>query len=67
MSDLQNMLNKVIKFSRAYGLTLNVKNTKYMIVTKPEGLCVEDEKLKRVEGYDYLGTSVNCLWTIVQK
>lgn len=64
MSDLQNMLNNVITASREYGLTLNVKKTKYMIVTKTEvpneGLYVEGEGLERVERYDYLGTSVNC-------
>jgi len=64
-SDLQNMLNIVITSSREYGLrTLNVKKTKYMIVTKTEvpneDLYVEGEKLKTVENYDYLGTKVNC-------
>ncbi|KAI4487831.1 hypothetical protein M0802_011791 [Mischocyttarus mexicanus] len=33
MQDLQNMSNDVITASRESGLTLNVKNTKYMIVT----------------------------------
>jgi len=32
----ENMLNNVITSSREYGLTLNVKKTKYMIVTKTE-------------------------------
>jgi len=65
MSDLQNtMLNNFITSSREYGLTLNVKKIKYMIVTKievpSEDLCVEGEKLERVERYDYLGTSIYC-------
>ncbi|KAI4502578.1 hypothetical protein M0802_002490 [Mischocyttarus mexicanus] len=34
MQDLQNMLNKVITATREYGLILNVKKIKYMIVTK---------------------------------
>jgi len=47
ISDLQNMLNNVITSSREYGLTLNVKKTKYMIGTETEvpneDLYVEDE------------------------
>jgi len=64
MSDLHNMLNSVITSNREYVLTLNVKQTKYMIVTKTEvpneDLYVEGKKLERVGSYDYLGTSVNC-------
>jgi len=64
MPDLQSMLNNVIISSREYGLTLNVKKTKYMIATKTEvpneDLYVEGEMLERVESYDYLGTNVNC-------
>lgn len=64
MQDLQGMLNDVITASEEYGLTLNVKKTKYMIVTKTEvpneHLYVGGERLERVERYNYLGTSVNC-------
>ena len=69
MQDLQNMLNNVITTSREYGLTLNVKKTKYMIVTKTgvpnEHLYAEGEELERVERYDYLGTSVETAPRIV--
>lgn len=64
MSDLQEMLNNVTKTSRQYGLTLNIKKTKYMVVTKedssPEKLYVERQELERVEKCNYLGTNVNC-------
>jgi len=70
-SDLQNMLSNVLTSSGEYVLKLNVKKTKHMIVTKTEvsneDLYVEGEKLERVESYDYLWTSVSCVWTIVQK
>jgi len=59
MSDLQNMLNNVVTSSREYGLTVNVKKTKSMIVTKTEvpnvDLYVEGEKLEIVESDDYVG------------
>jgi len=45
-------VDNVITSSRKYGLTLNVKKTKYMIVTKTEvpneDLYVEGEKLEKV-------------------
>ena len=60
MQDLQNMMNSVITTS----LTLKVKKTKYMIVTKievpNEHVYVEGERLERIERYHYLGISVIC-------
>jgi len=62
--NFQNLLKNVITSSRGYGLTVNVKKTKYLIVTKTkvpnEDLYVEGEKLEKVESYNYLGTSVKC-------
>ncbi|KAI5752582.1 hypothetical protein M8J77_018365 [Diaphorina citri] len=63
IQNLQNILNKVITTSEAYGLTLNTKKTKFMLITKSqiteESLYAKGEKLEKVERYNYLGTNVN--------
>uniref|UniRef100_A0A8D8WNS4 Craniofacial development protein 2 n=2 Tax=Cacopsylla melanoneura TaxID=428564 RepID=A0A8D8WNS4_9HEMI len=63
MEDLQGMLNKVIRISEEYGLTLNTKKTKCMIVTKrnnpPEQLIAGGDIIEQVGAYTYLGTRVN--------
>uniref|UniRef100_A0A8D8UV16 Craniofacial development protein 2 n=2 Tax=Cacopsylla melanoneura TaxID=428564 RepID=A0A8D8UV16_9HEMI len=64
MQDLQTMLDNVVTASQHFGLTLNTKKTKYMIITKsnipPENLYVDGEQLERVNKYTYLGTNVTC-------
>uniref|UniRef100_A0A8D9DVR2 Craniofacial development protein 2 n=1 Tax=Cacopsylla melanoneura TaxID=428564 RepID=A0A8D9DVR2_9HEMI len=63
IEDLQRMLNKVMEASEEYGLTLNTKKTKFMIITKrinpSEQLMARGENIEKVSAYNYLGTRVN--------
>lgn len=63
LEDLQRIMNKVTQTSAEYGVTLNTKKTKFMVVTKRNigdaNLYIQNERIERVNKYKYLGTIVN--------
>ncbi|CAG9833270.1 unnamed protein product [Diabrotica balteata] len=60
-------MNKISYYSQQYGLNINVKKTKPMIISKKgitEGqLYVNQSPIERVMHYNYLGTIINEEWT----
>ncbi|CAG9827089.1 unnamed protein product [Diabrotica balteata] len=60
-------MNKITYYSQQYGLNINVKKTKLMIISKKritEGqLYVNQSPVERVAHYNYLGTTINEEWT----
>ncbi|CAG9841129.1 unnamed protein product [Diabrotica balteata] len=60
-------MNKITYYSQRYGLNINVKKTKIMIISKKmitEGqLYVNESPVERVTHYNYLGTIINEEWT----
>ncbi|CAG9832028.1 unnamed protein product [Diabrotica balteata] len=60
-------MNKITYYSQQYGLNINVKKTKLMIISKKrisEGeLYVNQSPVERVMHYNYLGTIINDEWT----
>ena len=63
---LQELMNNVVDASKNYGLTLNPKKTKYMVISKlPKQniqLKAEGQTIQRVPKYTYLGTTINDQW-----
>ena len=59
---LQSMIDKLDATCEQYGMTMNAKKTKTMIVEKtPEKQCevnVKGQRLTQVKQYNYLGTTV---------
>ncbi|CAG9834749.1 unnamed protein product [Diabrotica balteata] len=60
-------MNNITYCSQQYGLNINVKKTKLMIIIKKwitEGqLYVNQSPVERVSHYNYLGTLINEEWT----
>ena len=58
--DLQNLLNKITLTCEEYGMALNVKKTKTMVIDKKNSIVtniyVNGEKLEQVKKYKYLGS-----------
>lgn len=64
MKDLQNLIDKVVFYSGESGLTMNIKKTLWMLITKKkttttEGLKIGENFIERVASFKYLGTNVN--------
>lgn len=62
--DLQSLLQRVDSISASYGLNINLKKTKIMIVGKSKHLTMTDlivrnQVVQRVHSYKYLGCIVN--------
>ena len=60
---LQLLLNKTNSFCEEYGLKMNIKKTKYMIITKKTNIQTSihlgDVPIERVYKYKYLGTWIS--------
>jgi len=60
---LQDLLDKVVDASRKKGLTINCKKTECMVVSKrtspPCELKIGQEKIKKVQKFNYLGSMVS--------
>ena len=58
--DLQKLINKITETCRQYGMALNVKKTKIMVIDKKNSIAsniyAEGEKLEQVKKYKYLGS-----------
>ena len=61
--DLQRMLNSIIRVSRDFGMELNEKKTKGIVIEKkPETnikIVVNGKQLEQVKDYKYLGTTIS--------
>ncbi|CAG9835438.1 unnamed protein product [Diabrotica balteata] len=66
MEELSCLMSKIQKTSAQYGLRLNITKTKWMLVSKtqqpPQQLILDNERIKHVDSYIYLGTTVNSNW-----
>lgn len=64
--DLQLLMDKVVNSCEEYGLKLNVKKTKYMIVSRktvrPLSIKAYGTELERIKAITYLGCYVNENW-----
>ncbi|CAG9829143.1 unnamed protein product [Diabrotica balteata] len=60
-------MNKITYYSQQYGLNINVKKTKLMIISKKkiteDQLYVNQFPVERMTHYNYLGTIINEEWT----
>ena len=61
--DLQRMLNSIVRVSRDFGMELNEKTTKIMVIQKkPETnikIIVNGKQLEQVKDYKHLGTNIS--------
>ncbi|KMQ95932.1 endonuclease-reverse transcriptase [Lasius niger] len=65
LKDLQLLVNRVRAASETYGLELNTKKTKFMVISRteaPGALMVGNEKIERVDTFVYLGSVLNARW-----
>jgi len=66
LEDLQELMIQVANTSAEYGLDLNAKKTKYMVISKNPTpnrcLHVSQHKIERVQKYTYLGTQLSDQW-----
>lgn len=62
LKDLERVMDKILRCSGKYGLSLNVKKTKFMKISKNndtnEILLVGGQQVERVKRYTYLGTLI---------
>lgn len=63
---LQELMANVTSISYKFGLELNAKKTKYMVISKNQipyqPLVIGNQRIERVASITYLGTSLNELW-----
>ena len=63
LSDLQHLIDQIVKISDSYGLKVNKNKTKLMIISKGQKtnchITVDGIEIERVNKYTYLGTNIN--------
>lgn len=63
IEDLQRLMNRIVECGQEYGLTMNIKKTKFMRISKTqrnnENLTINGTSVEQVEQYTYLGTMIN--------
>lgn len=63
---LQAIIDRVVTISKEYGLTLNAKKTKTMIISKTYNIDalfnIDQKRLQRVDNFIYLGCQLNESW-----
>ncbi|XP_060520407.1 uncharacterized protein LOC132698368 [Cylas formicarius] len=71
LEDLQELLNCVADRSREMGLKLNIKKTKWLVVSKHRDvwgdLEYDGKPIERVQHYKYLGCILNAEWDNTQE
>lgn len=70
LEDLQALLDRVHATSSNYGLNMNVRKTKFMIVSKQDvngALSIAGNVVERVASYKYLGCWLNERWDSSQE
>ncbi len=66
----QTLLDHVNAVSNRYGLTINTRKTKFMVVSRKNvdaRLFIAGEEVERVHSYKYLGTLLNDSWDCSQE
>jgi len=69
IEDLQHLMNKVNEHSKEFGLNINNKKTKYMIISRnkvPHSnsfISINNEPIERVTSFKYLGCWLNENWS----
>ena len=61
-NELQTILNNVMQISDDFGLLMNVKKTKVMVISKTEiqtNILINNEKIEQVLSFTYLDTDLN--------
>ena len=53
---LQRLMDDIAQYNQQYGLNINVKKTKQMIISKRD---INGTRIERVQQYCYLGTIIN--------
>lgn len=66
---LQKLMTKLTRVSESYGLKINIKKTKFMIVSKKNvypniSLKISDMEIERVKNFKYLGVVITYQWDI---
>lgn len=63
MEDLQRLIDQIVESSEENGLTLNIRKTKFMLISKQqhpqENLRIHGEVVEKITKYKHLGTIVN--------
>jgi hypothetical protein len=66
IDELQQVMERVYSVSEEYGLSLNFKKTKWMLISRKQQparqLRISNILIDHVESYVYLGTNVNAKW-----
>lgn len=66
LEDLQLLVDRVRTVSEEYGLDLNIKKTKFMVISRtnsnPEALMAGNEEIEKVDSFRYLGTTLDSQW-----
>ena len=66
LEDLQILIDRVRNASLRYGLDLNIRKTKFMVISRanidPGALMAGNEEIERVDKLVYLGTILNSQW-----
>lgn len=66
LEGLQTLMTRITETSQHYGLDLNTRKTKYMVISKRPilntQLTINQQLIERVESYTYLGTNLNSQW-----
>lgn len=67
MSGLQHLVDKLTAYSESYGLKINIRKTKYMIVSRKNThntttLKIQNSYIDRVHSFKYLGVTINDRW-----
>lgn len=66
LQGLQLLIDKVVTISEEYGLKLNVRKTKYMVISKTKNqrtiLWADNQVVQRVSKFTYLGCTLNEEW-----
>ncbi|KAL1446308.1 hypothetical protein WDU94_012325 [Cyamophila willieti] len=68
---LHRLVNKIAMISSKYGLDINSKKTKFMVITKVRNdnaqLTINNQQIERVQHTMYLGTVINENWEATQE
>lgn len=68
---LQQLINKIARVSKEYGLDINIQKTKIMVISKNKidniQLSINNQPIERVPHITYLGTRINENWDATQE
>lgn len=70
VEELQELMDRVNTSSNEYGLCMNVRKTKFMVISKDEGraaLSIGGKTIEKVKTYKYLGCYLNEKWDFSQE